>query len=70
MGNFFLTFVQMKVLVKKDKEGNTPFHLAAASGDVETLENFIFYYELETGTGEMAPERELLTLSRLFLSNS
>ena len=39
--------------MKKDKEGNTPFHLVAASGDVDTLENFIFYYELETGTGDL-----------------
>ena len=38
--------------MKKDKEGNTPFHLAAASGDGDTLDNFIRYYELETGTTE------------------
>ena len=43
------SLISIQVLVRKDSEGNTPFHLAAASGDTETLDNFITYYEQEIG---------------------
>ena len=33
--------------MSKDKDGNTPFHLVAASGDVDIFNQFISYYEQE-----------------------
>ncbi len=38
-----------QVLLRTDKEGNTPFHLTAASADSDILQNFIDYYQQETG---------------------
>ena len=46
--HFSKSLITIQVLVRKDNEGNTPFHLAAASGDTETLENFITSYTQET----------------------
>ncbi len=64
------------MLLRADNEGNTPFHLAAASGDTDILEKFIEYYQQETGQledGIMADstqdlqddEEEVLTLEEL-----
>ena len=39
--------IRTQVLVRKDKDGNTPFHLVAASGDVDIFNKFISYYERE-----------------------
>ena len=52
---FSKSLIAIQVLMRKDNEGNTPFHLAAASGDIETLDNFILYYELEIGNIEENP---------------
>ena len=39
--------IKTQVLVRKDNDGNTPFHLVAASGDVDIFNKFISYYEQE-----------------------
>ena len=39
--------IKTQVLVGKDNDGNTPFHLVAASGDVDIFNKFISYYEQE-----------------------
>ena len=39
--------IKTQVLVRQDKDGNTPFHLVAASGDSDIFNKFISYYEQE-----------------------
>ena len=39
--------IKTQVLVRKDNDGNTPFHLVTASGDVDIFNKFISYYEQE-----------------------
>ncbi len=36
------------MLCQRDKDGNTPFHLAAASGDMDTLDNFVRFLDQQT----------------------